>query len=106
MSFGATAILAAGRSEMPETQLGKIRWLVSRVTDLDAEISGLKRFNEELKREHETEKEWSDSEHLRIEGEWRSGLTSLAAGGLRLQTLGVVLLVAGSILIMCGSLIS
>ena len=105
-SFGAVVNLASGRIEMPQTELGKIEWLVRRVTDLDAEIVGLKHQNKEFATEFASAKESAAIEHRRIEHESRGRVTALAASGLRLQTWGVSFLITGSILLLAGGLAS
>ncbi len=102
-SGGIGALDATVSHQVPEDISGRVRWLLSHVQSLTTQVSSL----EEQLREGKANLAGAiDDTHDRLSGlesRTTSQVTSLATGGLRLQSWGVLFLVLGAIQIMVAS---
>lgn len=102
VTVSGTATVTA--SPRPEPVNDQLEWFAGRIRDLALEVQNLQAdLLNSNHRQEEADKQ-TRAEYVRIEQDFRSNLTNLAAGGLQIQTWGVFLLIVGTALTTWGSL--
>lgn len=88
--------------EAPEAQMD---WLRERISELASRQDGLQTGLADLSSNHHQAGEWTKEELARLQSEPKLEVSHLAVGGLKLQTFGVLCLIAGTLIGAWGNLI-
>ena len=91
-------------AEFPELDSERIQWLKARIDALMAQINSLEDYRGRTEMAMSNHISESEAEHRRLDEISRSRIRDFASGGLRLQSLGVALLMMGSVFLLVGSL--
>jgi hypothetical protein len=102
--FGVSGTATVTRVPRPEPVNEQLEWFAGRLGDLTLEVENLQADFLDSKGRLEQVDRQTKAEFVRIDQDFRSSLTELAAGGLQIQTWGVLFLIIGTMLSVWGSL--